>query len=294
MDSGLSVGPDFAQPNRFEAFTSTEAQARIFLWGARALYVGPALRLSPHRNAVAVIALALTGEFGIANDPRGLRAGFRPCGSALIPPSTLHHLVPGEGMMAFLYLDGSSLETHRVWSTAGICTKRVGFDLSIEGELRSSLQALMTDRQAWARVRTEIDRLLQPEPRPPADERIGRALRRMREPRTPRMSMREAAADVNLSESRFRHLFKIETGVTYRRYRVWLAMGIAFRALSSGASLTNAAMDAGFASSAHFSSTFHEMFGITPSQLVRQRAMVGIGEGVDPGRPATARLKCVA
>jgi AraC-like DNA-binding protein len=63
-------------------------------------------------------------------------------------------------------------------------------------------------------------------------------------------------------------LFKAATGVPLSRYRLWMAMGSAMRSLLRGDSLTNAALHAGFASSAHFSSSsYREMFGLEPSRL---------------------------
>jgi methylphosphotriester-DNA--protein-cysteine methyltransferase len=47
-------------------------------------------------------------------------------------------------------------------------------------------------------------------------------------------------------------------------------MGHAMRGLSTGKRLTDAAHDAGFSSSAHFSFAFKEMFGLAPSLLVKQ------------------------
>jgi AraC-like DNA-binding protein len=84
------------------------------------------------------------------------------------------------------------------------------------------------------------------------------------------------AARAGLSQSRFLHLFKAETGVPLRRYRIWNRMGAAIRASGEGASLTEAAHAAGFASSAHFSSAFRDMFGMMPSDLAR---------ALRPGRP---------
>jgi len=44
-------------------------------------------------------------------------------------------------------------------------------------------------------------------------------------------------------------------------------MGIAITSLGSGANLTDAAYEAGFSSSAHFSHQFLRMFGLPPSAL---------------------------
>ena len=46
------------------------------------------------------------------------------------------------------------------------------------------------------------------------------------------------------------------------------------RALGGGLSLTDAALEAGFSSSAHLSASFRDMFGLAPSTLVALGARV--------------------
>jgi AraC-like DNA-binding protein len=76
------------------------------------------------------------------------------------------------------------------------------------------------------------------------------------------------AAVVGLSTSRFLHLFRINTGTSYRRYVLWLRMLRAAEVLRHGGSLTAAAAGAGFASPSHFSDAFLAMFGLRPRQLL--------------------------
>ena len=55
-----------ARRSRFQKpATSSAAAARLYSWGARALYLGQAFGLSAHRNAVASIAVGLDGGFGV-------------------------------------------------------------------------------------------------------------------------------------------------------------------------------------------------------------------------------------
>ena len=61
--------------------------AQLYSWGARALFIGPAFGLSPHRNAVAVVAIGLQAPFELSWNTRD----YRRCRSALIPPNTLQH-----------------------------------------------------------------------------------------------------------------------------------------------------------------------------------------------------------
>ena len=72
----------------------------LFFWGARALYLGPAFGLSPHRSAVPVLCVGVHGPFDVARDPRRPRAGHVRHRAVLFPANTLHHLRDGEGLIA--------------------------------------------------------------------------------------------------------------------------------------------------------------------------------------------------
>ncbi len=55
--------------------------------------------------------------------------------------------------------------------------------------------------------------------------------------------------------------------MSFRGYVLWLRIYDTLSALGSGASLTDAALAAGFSDAAHFSRTFRRVFGLAPSQL---------------------------
>lgn len=246
---------------------ATRSQARLFSWGARALFLGPAFGLSPHRNAVGVLALGVDAPFEVALDPERPEQGYRACRTALIPANTLHHFRGGR-LMAFLYLDARSPDLAQVRALAQDHTARADFDLLGETELIARLADLATGEASWADLRAHLDGLLRGQRRV-ADPRVTLALSRLHADPSARPALNDLAAEVGLSPSRFIHLFKAATGVPLRRYKIWLAMGAAMRSIGAGANLTTAAMDAGFASSAHFSTAFREMFGMEPSRLAK-------------------------
>ncbi|WP_107924960.1 helix-turn-helix transcriptional regulator [Thaumasiovibrio subtropicus] len=85
----------------------------------------------------------------------------------------------------------------------------------------------------------------------------------------------EVASQLAISESRFLHLFKQETGVAWRAYLLWrrlLCAILAMRPQPEGnpksLNATQAAHLAGFADSAHLSRTFKSTFGITIRQAL--------------------------
>ncbi len=240
---------------------------RLFSWGARALFLGPALGLSPHRNAVGVLAIGVDAPFEVALDPERPEHGYRACRTALIPPGALHHFRGGR-LMAFLYLDARSPDVEQVRALTRDRTARADFDLRGEAELIAQLAGLAAGDTSWADLRTHLDGLLRGQ-RHAADARVTLALSRLHADPSARPALNDLAAEAGLSPSRFIHLFKAATGVPLRRYKIWLAMGAAMRSIGGGANLTTAAMDAGFASSAHFSTAFREMFGMEPSRLAK-------------------------
>lgn len=71
----------------------------------------------------------------------------------------------------------------------------------------------------------------------------------------------------HLSQSRFSHLFKEQTGVSLNSYLTVSKLQKAYQALLEHGSVTAAAMDAGFSSPSHFSAASKKYIGIAPSEL---------------------------
>lgn len=81
------------------------------------------------------------------------------------------------------------------------------------------------------------------------------------------ISLPSAASVACLSPSRARHLFVEQTGLPFKTYVLWLRINRAVGIYAAGATLTEAAHEAGFADSAHFSRTFRRTFGVSADSL---------------------------
>ena len=241
---------------------------KLIGWGARVLYLGPAFGLTPHRNATAVLAVALDGALEVADDPASAGGAWRLARSVLIPPNTLHHLRASGSMMAFLYVDPLSRDLSALMQKLQHVTPRAAFDLVDEGAIAEVLTGLAEGSTPVREGREALEKWLGIGMPAKPDSRIASALQQMREQPGELHSLDELAGSAGLSASRFLHLFKAQTGIPLRRYRLWIRMGAAIRAGHGGMSLTDAAHSAGFASSAHFSAAFREMFGMMPSKLL--------------------------
>jgi len=83
-----------------------------------------------------------------------------------------------------------------------------------------------------------------------------------------RMTQRELAERLQMERTRALRLFKAATGQTFRRFKQWSGLQHAARKIASGELVRTAAIDAGFADTAHLTRTFRASFGLTPSEAI--------------------------
>lgn len=242
------------------SFQESPVLPRIWVGPARALYVGPGLDLSPHLNVATTIAVSLRQPFELRTWAKSEGwSPWRPEVISVIPSETLHHL-KSLGPMAFLYLDPLT-DRRNPLSRAGL------------------LRGLERLRQAGPRI--DLDEAFAAfglRPHSPRDARIARVVREVERRPDAFGRLQEAAALACLSPSRFRARFDAELGLPFRRYRLWRRMAAVMRTVAAGSSLTEAAHAAGFASSAHLSSTFKRMFGLTATDLLALGVAIDVSD----------------
>lgn len=107
------------------------------------------------------------------------------------------------------------------------------------------------------------------------DARVSRVIEYVHAQKGAAITLEEVARIAHLSPSRFRHLFMNQTGISLRAYLLWRRVGSAVGAAMAGVSWTEAAQDSGFADSAHLTRTCRRMFGIAPTNLVREDLAAG-------------------
>ncbi|WP_165778862.1 AraC family transcriptional regulator [Leptospira perolatii] len=90
------------------------------------------------------------------------------------------------------------------------------------------------------------------------------------------MSLNYLAGMAQLSEDRFRHLFKENLSISIRRYILNLRVRRTALLFYRGMNMTQAARKAGFADSAHFSRTFREVYGHSPSAVLKNKKRIKV------------------
>jgi len=107
------------------------------------------------------------------------------------------------------------------------------------------------------------------------------------------LSLSQLAEQVNLSPSRLTQLFKKQTGLPLRRYRLWHRLYMTAFKIGQNKSLTEAAFEAGFNDSPHFNRTFRSMLGVSPSCVLSQTLQVIIPDIIQDKPRANNQVPCL-
>lgn len=99
------------------------------------------------------------------------------------------------------------------------------------------------------------------------DQRIQSVVELVRSTNGHNLSAEYCAQTVNLSFSRFLHLFKTEIGYPFRTFRSWRKARHMLEYVTSDSSLTNVALEIGYPDSAYFSNSIRQTYGLKPKDM---------------------------
>jgi AraC-like DNA-binding protein len=99
------------------------------------------------------------------------------------------------------------------------------------------------------------------------DPRIARAITRLNDFSGVTVTAADCAASVNLSQSRFLHLFKDQTGISFRAFRAWKRARHLLHFVNADINLAHLAQDIGYPDSTHFSHSIRRFYGLQPRAI---------------------------
>lgn len=221
--------------------------------------------LNAHTHHAIQITFRLKGWFEISV------GGEKLTGPVAAVGSDTCHSFRASGAVAFLFIAPESsmgivvsnlLFADQPWSniangplTASLEALRVCFENGgSEDELRRVGQAILSMLQSAESPKMH-------------DPRVLAMIDYARQNLDDTVTLPDAAGRAGLSPSRARHLFAAQTGLPFKSYVLWLRIELAVALYAAGGSLTEAAHEAGFADSAHFSRTFRRTFGLPAAGL---------------------------
>lgn len=245
------------------------AFGRIVGWEGASLWIldAPSYpKTGLHAHHAAQVTLGLRASFRLETAEEAFE------GDCAVVAPNVPHVFENAGLCAHVFVEPESRPGRALTSgllggasLAGVPAARLGdlparlvawyadakgTDSALEQLGRALIAALAAEHEA-PRVDTRVQRIVGW-----ADAHLGHPV-----------GLEDAARLVGLSPGRARHLFVEQTGIPFRRWFLWRRLTRAVERYADGASLTDAALGAGFADSAHFSRTFRAMFGVTAASL---------------------------
>ena len=232
----------------------------------RALYCGPLQYLETHVYGTSVLHVGVYRPFRIRLEDGH---GWRSCRCVAIPAGTRHALDLAGGIHGKLFVERDGPYVPGFTERFG--PSEAGVRFFEDEETIECFRWVYEDDPNREAVERRLDGLTENGLRQVliTDTRIRLAIDLMGREPDRNFSQNELASAVDLSPSRFLHLFRATTGVPYRRFRTWKRLLHCFELLHARDHLTRAAVDAGFADLAHFSRSFRETFGINPAPVFR-------------------------
>lgn len=233
-------------------------QQVISITPERVVFDGRLGALKQHSHAVVALLIGLERSFRLTT-----AAGSTSCAVAVVPAS-VPHVLDFHGARTFvMYVEPHAADYasfHR--GAAGACPTLARLDETWRRSLSAWIAGadtrplLRLARETFGVPGAKLDRRV---------ERLAGCFSRGELLEAPMIAL---AARVRLSPSRLVHLLTDELGVGVRKLKQHYRFKLAALAVARGDTLTTAAHDAGFADSGHFSRTFTETFGLSPSQVL--------------------------
>jgi AraC family transcriptional regulator len=240
---------------------ATRLTGVLYTYQTHILYVGAVVASSRHEHHAGQVMWAPGGL--LVEDEHGSQ---RHVTVHVVPPDT-PHAHGAAAAAAVLWVDRDDLR----WDRASTGSRRKA-EKRLSATLAARLGARLAAEEACEVARGLLDVVAADDgagahpPRHPAVTRMCALLDTAASEREIRMT--QLARQAGLSLRQLRHLFTEELGLNPSAYLRWRRVRHAFACIQRGASLTEAAIEAGFADGAHFSRVFQAQFGMAPSRAL--------------------------
>lgn len=256
--------------------TTRDWRGTVLVWDEQAIFYGQAADASLHESPAIKVCVALEGTFGLRAHDEDTFLNYE---SAIIAPGQPHAIDGRHNKMVMLLL---APETPLAQTLAPIYSKKGIARLTVEAEAKIRLLFNEFDTRLEsndvANICEEMVAAIDNSQSLPIDSRVAQSIEWIKSSREEGVSVQEIAAGVELSESRFSHLFTENVKVPVRRYLLWLRLRDAMHLFAKGDSLTEVAYEAGFSDSAHLTRTFRSLLGIAPSALTKESKIISFLE----------------
>ncbi|HVU95219.1 MAG TPA: AraC family transcriptional regulator [Puia sp.] len=254
--------------------TTSPFRSNFYLWnGVSAIFFSNCVT-NVHSHNTMQILVDIHDQFKcrIGDSP------WRTCKNLIIKEDTPHQLDTNNSVQLIIYLDVETSAAKAIKARYPGDAIQPDFDLfGIIPPNQLQQVLLKPDAQSLLVIVSSILQTLAGQTTPTqSDPRIRIIEKTIDTGRPDDLSTTALAAEVHLSESRLRALFKEHTGVSLHKYILWSRIRYAINKIMTGSPINDAAWEAGFTDNSHFHKILVGMFGISPSQFLRDNKTMEI------------------
>ncbi|MBL6749068.1 MAG: helix-turn-helix domain-containing protein [Nevskia sp.] len=238
-------------PDRKHAPPRAADEGRMLITGSRLAYRGPFGHPGIRTLGGWTFYLALDRRFSISmGESPAAHAAF-----AAVPPYVPHRVTTQAREMAQVLVEAETVDDAFFRQlVAGAARRRAAAERMLEAFAAAAPGAGDFDLRFFGAVL----------PGRALDPRIERSVAMINGDPAGRATAASHAAIAGLSLSRFAHLFREQTQVTFRRFRAWKRARALMPLIDGRRSLVDVALSAGYADSTHFSHSVRQFYGYSP------------------------------
>lgn len=228
----------------------------------RVFYAG--LLGRPRRRSIGGFGIytALQGELRVAIEGRGVQHGVL----ALVPAYLAHSVESDHPTIGCLVIEPETVAPEMLDQLTRRCAEQGG---KLASRIRGGYADLRRAPQPNGFSTADFDRRFFGEAlrARDIDARIARAVALLNDVSGRAVTAACCAAAVRLSPSRFLHLFKEQTGVSFRAFRAWKRARHLLHFVNAETNLAHLAQDIGYPDSTHFSHSIRRFYGLKPRAI---------------------------
>lgn len=238
----------------------------MYPWNKRTLFLGPLADPVHVAYGAATLVVSLGGPILFSAGKQ-----TRCCHSFLIPAGHCVSIDARGEEVAICHLDVLGEDYFYIGGCLRGESDGVKTDLYDEADFKEVFTSLYRQPADSDETYTRLDRLLaygySNSDVSSIDKRIIQVVDHIKNSFQENLPIEVLAEVAGLSVPRLVQLFKHQTGVPIRRFRLWHRMYESVLSLGRGENYTDAALNSGFSDLPHYSNYFCSMWGVPPSRL---------------------------
>lgn len=239
----------------------------LYVWNGFSVFWGMSFNTSPHYHDTLQLVFDLDRTFKLKDKD----SDWQEYSAAIIKDRHIHQLDSNNSIQLFLYLDKDSNYarqlTRKYLATQGINDLSKSDIRKLSNSFFKKLLVKSDCENLFNGYMMILRHLIDLNTTAFKDERVEKAIAFIAQSRERPLTVKEVAAQVHLSESRIRHLFKEQVGQPIQNFMLWMKIVDSLNLIVKGSKVEDTAYATGFWDASHMNRSYKTLLGVTPGAI---------------------------